>query len=216
MHTQAFGTFCQTDPRGGTCLEEITKNMRSPTEKPQNLHFKTLMVALQFSWYTMTAGYAPCWLVLAEPFFMWQMETDNKTPFFFFQSDSDRRLKKSPKNQKRDYAINYRQIFHSNITSLILWRHTVNVRLFCSIRSKLLLFISFFWTSVSASLICLQKKKKISALCRQHAVSPLSLCRDWKEIRGCLLAMRCEIQAFILIRLLICYSQVRSLSRKTP
>lgn len=60
MHTQAFGTFSQTDPRGGTCLEEITKNMRSPTDKPQNLHFKTLIVALQFSWYTMTAGYAPC------------------------------------------------------------------------------------------------------------------------------------------------------------
>lgn len=212
MHTQAFGTFCQTDPGGGTCLEEITKNMRSPTDKPLNLHFKTQMVALQFRWYTMTAGYAPCWLVLAEPFFMWQMETDNKTPFFFFQSDSDRRLKNPPKNQKRDYAINYRQIFHSNITSLILWRHTVNVRLFWS---KLLLFINFsgrlYLLASSVS-----RKKNNSALCRQHAVSPLSLCRDWKEIRGCLLAMRCEIQAFILIRLLICYSQVRSLNRNTP
>lgn len=164
MHTQAFGTFCQTDPGGGTCLEEITKSMRSPTDKPLNLHFKTLMVALQFRWYTMTAGYAPCWLVLAEPFFMWQMETDNKTPFFFFQSDSDRRLKKNPKNQKRDYAINYRQIFHSNITSLILWRHTVNVRLFCSIRSKLLLFINFsghlYLLASSVS-----RKKKTTQLC---------------------------------------------------
>lgn len=63
--------------------------------------------------------------------------------FFLFPVRFGQTTQKTPKNQKRDYAINYRQIFHSNITSLILWRHTVNVRLFCSIRSKLLLFINF-------------------------------------------------------------------------
>lgn len=72
------------------------KSLITPTHKlrniPNSTHSHTETVALQFSRYMMTGGYAPCRLVLADPSSMQLMERDKKNaPFFSFQSDSDGR-----------------------------------------------------------------------------------------------------------------------------